>query len=222
MFSAIADRYDLFNSVSSFNRDGYWRRFAVSHTDAGRESLVLDVGAGTGKLVAELVSGCGARAIGVDLCGDMLTKARGVAAEGTAGFAMARAESLPFPDGVFDCAVSGFTLRNVSDLELTLEEMARVLKVGGRMVLLEFTPPARNVTGLTYRAYLATLLPLMGLALSRRRDPYTYLRRSIKEFERPDDLTRRMTGAGIGNIEVHLLTLGTVAVHVGTKRDPVH
>ena len=98
MFSSIADRYDLFNTVSSFNRDRYWRQFAVSQSQVERGSLVLDVGAGTGKLVAELVKEKGATAIGVDLCEDMLSRAKGRVADGISGFALARAENLPFPN----------------------------------------------------------------------------------------------------------------------------
>jgi demethylmenaquinone methyltransferase/2-methoxy-6-polyprenyl-1,4-benzoquinol methylase len=217
MFSSIANRYDLFNTVSSFNRDSYWRRFAVNHTGVGQEALVLDVGVGTGKLVSELVRQRGANAIGVDLCEDMLIRAKDVALDGTAGFAMARAECLPFPDDVFDCAISGFTLRNVSDLRNTLEEMVRVVKVGGRVVCLEFTPPSRSLGGVAYRGYLATLLPLLGCLVSGRRAPYTYLPQSIKEFQSPEELKQTMEEVGLTGVEFYLLTLGTVAVHVGTK-----
>ena len=222
MFSSIADRYDLFNTVSSFNRDSYWRRFAVDHTGVGREALVLDVGVGTGKLVSELVRQRGASAVGVDLCEDMLIRAKDMALDGTAGFAMARAECLPFPDSVFDCAISGFTLRNVSNLRSTLEEMVRVVKTGGRVVCLEFTPPSRTLGGVAYRVYLATLLPLLGCLVSGRRAPYTYLPRSIKEFESPEELKQTMEWVGLADVEFHLLTLGTVAVHIGTKTGQAH
>jgi len=222
MFSSIANRYDLFNTVSSFNRDSYWRRFAVGHTGVGREALVLDVGVGTGKLMSELVRQKGASAIGVDLCEDMLTRAKDVALDGTAGFALARAECLPFPDDIFDCAISGFTLRNVSELRSTLEEMVRVVKAGGRVVCLEFTPPSRGLTGVAYRMYLTTMLPLLGCLVSGRRAPYTYLPRSIKEFQSPEELKHTMEEVGLTDVQFYLLTLGTVAVHVGTNVGQAH
>ena len=217
MFSSIAGRYDFANTVLSFHRDSYWRSFTVSQTGVGPGALVLDVGTGTGKLVSDVVRARGAHGIGVDLCEDMLQKARGNAANGTAGFVLSRAECLPFADGVFDCVISGFTLRNVSDLEKTLQEMTRVVKVGGRVVCLEFTPPARSPLGIGYRMYMATVIPPLGWLLSGRRSPYTYLPRSIKEFKRPDELKQMMEDAGLTDVQMSLLTLKMVAVHVGTK-----
>lgn len=130
LFSSIADRYDLLNTLLSFNRDRYWRRLAASKAELKSGGIALDVATGTGKLALELARGNNTQIIGVDFCQSMLLKAKRL--NGNIELALARAESLPFSDNAFDCATIAFALRNVIDIGKTLQEMVRVVKVGGK------------------------------------------------------------------------------------------
>ena len=178
---------------------------------------MLDVATGTGKLACRLVADNQAKVIGIDFCSDMLCKAKPRMASSGGDLATAMAEFLPFQDSTFDCAIIGFTLRNVTDLEKTLAEMNRVVKKGGRVISLEFSPPPHNLFGAAYRVYLSTLLPLIGRLMSGSDDAYTYLPQSIKDFRCPKELKRIMEGVGLDDVQFYRLTLGVVVVHVGTK-----
>ena len=131
MFSSISGRYDVLNTLLSLNRDEYWREFTSSCTELPSGGLALDVATGTGKLACQLARDNQVEVVGVDFCEDMLAEGKQRTSGAGVRLAVADAESLPFLDNVFDCATIGFTLRNVTDIDRTLSEMTRVVKVGG-------------------------------------------------------------------------------------------
>jgi len=223
MFSSIANRYDLLNTLLSFNRDKYWRQFTVAKTELRNGERVLDIATGTGKLALELSEKLGeeGKVTGIDFCPDMLSNARQKLKK--AGYKnveliQINAESLPFPDSTFDCATIGFGLRNMSDIKQVLQETTRVLREGRRLVCLEFSLPGNQIFRWIYHLYSYTLLPLFGWLISGNRDAYLYLPRSIEAFPSPAQLEEIMETAGLENIEIYPLTLGIVTVHVGTKK----
>jgi demethylmenaquinone methyltransferase/2-methoxy-6-polyprenyl-1,4-benzoquinol methylase len=216
LFSSIADRYDLLDTLLSFNRDKYWRRLAAAKAELKSGGIALDVATGTGKLALELARGNNTRIIGVDFCQGMLLKAK-MRLNGNIELALARAESLPFSDNAFDCATIGFALRNVTDIGKTLQEMIRVVKVGGKVVCLEFSPPQHRLFGRIYRFYLFHLLPFIGGLISKNREAYAYLPQSIVEFSSPEELRQIMEKAGLKGVQIYPLTQGIATVHEGTK-----
>lgn len=217
MFSAIAGRYDLLNTLLSFHRDRYWRSSTVSSLGLRGDETVLDVATGTGKLADELgrqVGGPG-RVVGIDFCREMLYRAK--AKDGSADFVLATADRVPFPDNTFDCATIGFALRNVPDVERMLLEITRVVKSGGKVVCLEFSRPRHRIFRKMHRLYLFVILPLMGRTISGDGEAYLYLPRSIMEFYEPDELHRLMRNAGLKDPHSRPLTCGVVSIHTGTK-----
>lgn len=217
MFSAIADKYDLHNTLLSFNRDKHWRRFAVSKTGVIGGERTLDVATGTGKLARELAEEVGERGevIGIDFCQRMLYKAK--SRKANTELVLATSESLPFPDNTFDCATIGFALRNVADIEKTLQETTRVIKPGGKAVCLEFSLPRHRIFKKIYRFYLFDILPFIGGLISGYKEAYTYLPRSIEEFPEPEELKQTMERVGLKEVQFYPLTWGIVTVHLGTK-----
>lgn len=218
MFSAIAERYDFLNSVLSFSRDKYWRRFTVAALELKGSETVLDVATGTGKLAEEIAARSGT-VVGLDFCRTMLLRAKGVTSN--TELVLATSEQCPFRDNSFDGATIAFALRNVSDIERTIRETTRVVKEGGRVVCLEFSRPRNRVLRRGHRLYLTTALPVIGRLFAGNREAYLYLGRSILEFCEPHELKEIMERAGLGGVTFHPLTLGVVTVHVGLKRPQI-
>jgi demethylmenaquinone methyltransferase/2-methoxy-6-polyprenyl-1,4-benzoquinol methylase len=216
-FSAIAGRYDLLNTLLSFNQDRRWRRSTVSTLELQGSETVLDVATGTGKLAQELGKKVGpsGKVVGIDFCEPMLQKARGWG--GNIHLLLATSESLPFPDSSFDGATIGFALRNVPDIERTLRETTRVMKTGGKVACLEFSRPRHPVVHSLHRFYLLRLLPTIGWLISGDKEAYLYLPRSIMEFPSAEEVKAIMEKAGLVRVHFRFLTWGVVAVHVGTK-----
>jgi demethylmenaquinone methyltransferase/2-methoxy-6-polyprenyl-1,4-benzoquinol methylase len=216
-FTAIADRYDLLNTLLSFNQDRHWRRSTVSTLELKGSDILLDVATGTGKLAQELERGVGAggRVVGIDFCEPMLR--RGQRQTDTVHLLLATSEGLPFPDNSFDGATIGFALRNVPDIEKTLRETTRVIKTGGKVACLEFSRPRHPVMQRLHRFYLLRVLPTIGWLVSGDREAYIYLPRSIMEFPSAEELKAIMEKAGLERVRFCFLTSGVVAVHVGTK-----
>ncbi len=222
IFSSIANNYDFLNSLLSFNRDKYWRRFAVSKVEPGAGGQVLDVATGTGALVLELASKIGreGKVIGVDFSKEMLRRAQGKLAKRRCHnmeLICAKAEALPFPDDTFDCVSIGFALRNVSEVEQTLREMTRVLKIGGKMLCLEFSRPQHKIFRRIYYFYIFHILPFLGQVISRNKEAYAYLPKSIVEFYSPSALKQVMERVGLGNVIAYPLTLGMATTYVAIK-----
>lgn len=221
MFSDIAPRYDLLNHLLSFNIDRGWRRRAIDALawQQAPEGLYLDVCAGTLDVAVELAkrSGFRGRVLGADFVEAMLRrgvgKTVGLPVFGTAADALA----LPLADASCDAAIAAFGVRNLVDLDAGLREVARVVRPGGRFVILEFTTPASAVMRAMYGFYSNRLLPLIGGLISGNRGAYRYLPESIARFPAAPELAERMRGGGFRDVRWELLTFGTVAIHVGVR-----
>ena len=222
MFSAIAPRYDLLNRLLSAGRDRVWRREAIRAAALPAVGRLLDVCTGTADMALEAVRQFPeARIAGVDVSASMLRL--GCAKTARAGLssrirlAVAPAEALPFPDGTFDAATVAFGLRNVADRRLGLAEMRRVLRPGGRAVVLEFTTLPGGLFRAVYLWYFHCVLPAIGGLISGQPSAYAYLPASVAEFPEPEALSGWMCDAGFRDVSYRLLTCGIVAIHVGKK-----
>lgn len=217
MFGAIADRYDLMNRVMTFGRDGRWRHQAAEVAGLSSGRRALDVATGTGDLAFDLAADVApdGEVIGVDFVPEMLALARrkAVGRNLPVRFREADALALPFDADAFDAVSCGFGLRNFDDRQRALDEMARVVRPGGRVVILELTPPRNDLA----RHYMNEVVPRLGQLLAKAREAYTYLPESAEEFPGPDALGRMMQTAGLRNVTYRLLNFGTVALHWGTK-----
>jgi demethylmenaquinone methyltransferase / 2-methoxy-6-polyprenyl-1,4-benzoquinol methylase len=218
MFSRIAGRYDLMNVLMSFGQDGAWRRFVVNKARPKKGGLALDVATGTGK-IAQDTARRGANTVGIDFCPPMMVQGRneGVGASEPVFFAGGDALSLPFADSTFDCATTGFAMRNVTNIEAAFREMVRVVKPGGRIVCLEVGKPRWAITRLFHRLYTRGVMPVMGKLIVGDGDAYSYLPNSMGKFPPPEDLARTMIRAGVRNVRWKQLTFGAVAIHWGEK-----
>jgi demethylmenaquinone methyltransferase / 2-methoxy-6-polyprenyl-1,4-benzoquinol methylase len=211
MFERLAPDYDRLNTLLTFGLDGGWRRAMVRAAGIGPGDRVLDVGAGTGRSLAEVrrAVGPGGLAVGVDFTEAMLRRAAGVRV-------LADAMVLPFPDSVFDAVVSAFALRDVADQRRVLEEMARVVKPGGRVAILEIGRPAwgpaRVGFDLWFRGAVPRLAALFGQGQSHR-----FLVRSVDYLPAPDDLLDMMRSVGLVDVRLRDLSLGTTHVFAGRK-----
>ncbi len=222
MFSAIAPRYDLLNRLLSLGIDRIWRRKAVARTVPSAGGRHLDVATGTADVMLEILrqKGPEARVVGVDLSLEMMRRGREKAARNghsrRTAFVRAPGEALPFRDGAFDSASVAFGIRNVVDRERGLSEMCRVVRPGGRIVVLEFSQPQGRVVGALYGFYFTRVLPRIGGILSRR-SAYAYLPESVLAFPDPPAFREMMRRAGCASVESHPLTLGIATLYVGTR-----
>jgi demethylmenaquinone methyltransferase/2-methoxy-6-polyprenyl-1,4-benzoquinol methylase len=220
MFTAIAPRYDLLNHLLSLNIDRRWRRQAVARLGWERmpDGRYLDLCAGTLDLAATLAGQPGFRGqvLGADFVLPMLVLGRNKAERVRP--VNADALELPFPDRSFDGATVGFGVRNLMDLDAGLREAARVLRPGGRFVILEFTTPKHQPLRGLYFFYFRKLLPLIGRLVSKHRDAYDYLPASVLAFPEPDALAAKLRAAGFDEVQYERLLGGICAIHVGTRR----
>jgi demethylmenaquinone methyltransferase / 2-methoxy-6-polyprenyl-1,4-benzoquinol methylase len=219
MFDRIAGRYDLLNSLMSAGLHHRWRERATEIANPRPGDVVLDVCCGTGDLTLELASRVlpAGHVVGCDFSEPMLDLARTKAeARGTEGvrFEWADALSLPYDAGRFDLATVGFGLRNFADHDRGLREMARVLRPGGKLVVLEVTKPRRPPFSTFYSLWFDRLAPILG-KLSDDPEAYTYLTESLNTFPGPRGLAERMDGAGLEQIRYTVLAGGIVAIHSG-------
>ena len=221
MFSAIAPRYDLLNHLLSLNRDKSWRRRAADllMAGAGTEARYLDACAGTLDLSVEIARrpGFKGQVIASDFSLPMLqagvSKQNGLAIRAACGDALQQ----PFPDASFDGAIVGFGVRNLSSIELGLSEFARLLRPGGRLVILEFTTPAWQPFRGLYLFYFRAILPAIGRLISGHNRAYSYLPQSVLEFPEPPQLAQRLERAGFRDVSWQTYTGGIVAAHVATR-----
>jgi demethylmenaquinone methyltransferase/2-methoxy-6-polyprenyl-1,4-benzoquinol methylase len=217
MFDEIAPVYDRVNTLLSFGADGRWRRAAVRATGVPPGGAVIDVACGTGKLAAELAEQVGpfGRVLAVDLSEGMI--ARGSEAFRDVvqlEFRCADALRLPVPDGQYDAATIAFGLRNLADFEAGFRELRRVVRPGGRVVCLELTTPRPRWWGRAFLAGFGRMAPLAG-RLAGRAAAYRYLRASLDGFPDAEHLARTMRSAGLENVSLRRLGLGSIALHVG-------
>jgi demethylmenaquinone methyltransferase/2-methoxy-6-polyprenyl-1,4-benzoquinol methylase len=222
VFDSVAGNYDLMNDLMSGGLHRLWKRFALAQTGLRPGHRALDVASGTGDLGAGLARQVGKQGLAVltDINREMLSRGRdrlidrGLAAN--VRFVIANAEALPFPDRSFDCVTIGFGLRNVTDKPAALADMRRVLKPGGRLLVLEFSKVAQPLRR-PYDWYSMNVLPLMGKLIAKDADSYRYLAESIRMHPDQDTLKAMMKTAGFGHVDVHNLTAGVVALHAGIK-----
>jgi demethylmenaquinone methyltransferase/2-methoxy-6-polyprenyl-1,4-benzoquinol methylase len=223
LFASIAPRYDLLNSILSFNRHKYWRAFAVRQCGLSHGDAALDVGAGTLDFAIELSRAVGesGRVIAVDFCRPMLeigSEKLGKRGITNVSLIEGNAEQLPVPSDSFRAATTGFVLRNVESVRRTIAEMARAVEPGGRVVCLELAKPKGRVFGPIYNLYFNRALPCIGGIANRRRGPYDYLPASLEDFCSREELAGIMEKEGLGDVRIWDLTGGVVAIHVGTKK----
>ena len=223
VFENVAGKYDLMNDLMSFGVHRLWKRFTLAVAGLRPGQTALDVAGGTGDLTIGLARqvGKGGRVILSDINAAMLLRGRdrildhGIA--GNVDCVVANAEALPFADGAFDCVTIGFGLRNVTDKAAALASMHRVLKVGGQLLVLEFSKPTLPALGKVYDLYSFNVLPALGAVVAHDAPSYRYLAESIRMHPDQETLLAMMRSAGFAHARYHNLSGGIVALHRGFK-----
>ena len=223
VFHSVASKYDVMNDLMSMGIHRLWKRFTIDCSGVRRGQKVLDLAGGTGDLTAKfsrLVGETG-QVVLADINESMLKmgreKLRNLGVIGNVEYVQANAEALPFPDNTFDCITISFGLRNVTDKEKALRSMFRVLKPGGRLLVLEFSKPVIEPLSKAYDAYSFHVLPRIGEIVAKDAGSYRYLAESIRMHPDQDTLKQMMMDVGFENTTYHNLTGGIVALHRGFK-----
>lgn len=223
VFHSVASRYDLMNDLMSGGVHRLWKRFTIEISAVRAGHKVLDIAGGTGDLSYQFAKLVGAegQVILADINASMLNVGRDRLLDrglsGNIQFAQADAQYLPFPDNTFDCITIAFGLRNVTDKDMALRSMLRVLKPGGRLLVLEFSKPQNTLLEKVYDTYSFKVLPFMGKLITNDADSYRYLAESIRMHPDQQTLKQMMQEAGFENTEFHNMTGGIVALHKGIK-----
>jgi len=223
MFDRIAGLYDRMNTVMTAGLHHQWRRRAADLAQLSPGGRALDVATGTGDLALELAARVapGGEVIGLDFAERMLAVARAKAAARSGvrvRFEAGNALALTYPDGEFDAATVAFGARNFSDLDRGIAEMARVVRPGGRVVVLEITTPRRPPLSTFFSLWFDRIVPALGRVVDSQ--AYTYLPSSVRRFPGPDELAAVMAGCGLGEIRYVLTAGGIIALHVGVVPPP--
>ena len=224
MFDAISPRYDLLNYLLSFGRDRSWRRRAVRTLDIDSKDILLDLACGTGDVALTAHRKCDGpgEIIGVDFSEEMLKIAETKFAKQQItipySFVHADVTDLPLEDESVNCISIAFGIRNVVDVPKALSEMMRVLKSGGKLVILEFAPPRGRVFGPLFHWYFKKILPWIGGIISGKKSAYEYLPRSVGEFYTIERLINLMKNAGFEISKVDKYTFGVTVAYLGVKQ----
>lgn len=217
LFTRIAGKYDLMNRLMTMGQDVSWRDEVMRRADIQPGDTLLDLGAGTGDL-ARLAAGFtdSANIVAADFTYEMMRAGR----KSTDKFGWANADALhiPLADASFNAVVSGYLMRNVIDRSLALREQFRVLKAGGKVVILDTTRPKRNLLSPFIWVHLHIIIPLLGTLLTGHSDAYTYLPNSTEEFLSAEELAVKLEEVGFIKVGFHRFMLGTMAIHWGEKR----
>jgi demethylmenaquinone methyltransferase/2-methoxy-6-polyprenyl-1,4-benzoquinol methylase len=224
VFSQIARRYDLMNTVLSFSQHKWWRRFAMRRLSLPEGGRALDVACGTGDWTLALAQavGRGGEVVGIDFCEDMLDVAREKVDRhrdlaDRVRLVHGDAMALPFTDNSFDAATIGFALRNVPDVRRVLSEMTRVVKPGGWVVSLELSKPEWRLWRALYYLYFYRILPWIGALAVGKKAPYAWLPESLTNFPNRIELEQIFREVGLTQVRSYPLTGGVAALHIGRK-----
>lgn len=223
VFHSVAAKYDVMNDLMSAGIHRVWKRFTIELSGVRTGHSVLDLAGGTGDLAAKFskLVGPEGRVVLADINESMLRVGRDKLTDlglvGNIEYAQVNAEYLPFPDNTFDCITIAFGLRNVTDKDTALRSMLRVLKPGGRLLVLEFSKPESELLSKAYDAYSFNLLPKIGKLVANDEESYRYLAESIRMHPDQDTLKSMMEEAGFARCEYHNMTGGIVAIHKGLK-----
>jgi demethylmenaquinone methyltransferase/2-methoxy-6-polyprenyl-1,4-benzoquinol methylase len=222
VFDSVASRYDIMNDLMSAGLHRWWKRFTIEQAGVRRGQTVLDLAGGTGDLAKVFAREAGEQGLVVlaDINANMLREGRrrlidaGIA--GNFSIAQVDAEKLPFADGSFDCITIAFGLRNVTNKHDALRSMLRVLKAGGKVLILEFSKPLDAIKP-AYDFYSFKIIPMLGKLVANDETSYQYLAESIRMHPDQDELLKMMTDAGFERCRYHNLAAGIVALHIGYR-----
>jgi demethylmenaquinone methyltransferase / 2-methoxy-6-polyprenyl-1,4-benzoquinol methylase len=215
MFTRVARHYDFMNRLMTGGQDIRWRKKVIQLAQLDGNARLLDVGAGTGDLAREaLVRFPQAKIVAADFTLEMMRVGQKNEA---LNFTSADALRLPFDDSFFDAVVSGFFMRNVIDLQKSLQEQYRVLKSGGRIVILDATRPTENLLSPLIWLHMHVVIPVLGALLTGAKEAYHYLPETIEAFVTAEELAAHMAAAGFRKINYQRLMFGTIAIHWGEK-----
>jgi demethylmenaquinone methyltransferase/2-methoxy-6-polyprenyl-1,4-benzoquinol methylase len=223
VFHSVAAKYDIMNDLMSFGVHRIWKKYTIEMSGVRTGNRVLDIAGGTGDLTRAFAKRVGpqGQVVLADINESMLKVGRDkLADKGVAGnleVIQANAEVLPFPSDYFDVVTIAFGLRNVTDKDKALAEMQRVLKPGGRLLVLEFSKPKNEILSKAYDLYSFKALPFMGKLVTQDADSYQYLAESIRKHPDQETLKQMMLDAGFARVSYHNLTGGIVAMHRGVK-----
>ena len=223
VFHSVASKYDVMNDMMSLGIHRIWKRITIETSGVRPGHKVLDIAGGTGDLTMQFSKRVGdqGQVVLADINSSMLSVGRNRLLDQGYGsnieFVQANAETLPFPDNYFNCISIAFGLRNVTDKDKALASMARVLKPGGRLLILEFSKPSNPLLSKVYDKYSFTALPMMGKLITNDSESYKYLAESIRMHPDQETLKGMMENAGFVNCRFHNMTGGIVALHTGIK-----
>jgi demethylmenaquinone methyltransferase/2-methoxy-6-polyprenyl-1,4-benzoquinol methylase len=215
LFSTIADRYDLITALLSYGQDARWKKTLVAMANVREGERALDLAAGTGD-IAFAVAARGARTVALDLTHRMLQLARQKSR--AASFITADMTSLPFHGSSFDLVTTGYGLRNVPDLNAAIDEIARVLRPGGRVLSLDFNRPENPMVRAAYLSYLTIVGSTLGWVLHRDPDTYRYIPASIRRYPGAHGVADRLQSRGFTEVRVIPLLFGLMSLHIAVRR----
>jgi demethylmenaquinone methyltransferase/2-methoxy-6-polyprenyl-1,4-benzoquinol methylase len=223
MFAVGAKRYDLLNRILSFGQDISWRKKAIYEAYLPESGLVLDLATGTGDvaIITAMNSSSKVKIIGLDFTKRMLERARDkikrIGLNSRISLAIGTVEETPCLDKTFDCVTIAFGLRNVSDIPSGIKEIKRVLKEGGRVVILEFSKPCKGIISKVAWFYMKNILPTIGGIISGSKASYQYLPDSISSYFKPEEVSSLLSRYGFINVKIKKLNFSTVTIHSAVK-----
>ncbi len=218
MFARIAGRYDLMNRLMTAGQDLHWRRFVIDQARLPANGRLLDIATGTGDIALEGQKQTpGLQAVGGDFTIEMMQAGKRIPDRQMIRWVGADTLALPFPDNYFDAVTSGFLMRNVIDVPKAFREQMRVTKPGGWIVVLESSPPKKNMLRPFILIHLNYVIPILGKIITGESEAYSYLPDSTQQFQSPQSLANIMHHSGLKRVEYSMFMFGTVAIHVGQK-----
>ncbi len=223
VFHSVAAKYDIMNDLMSAGIHRIWKRFTIELSGVRPGHKILDIAGGTGDLAAKFskLVGPEGEVVLADINASMLQVGRDKLTDkgvvGNITYTQANAEALPFPDNIFDCITIAFGLRNVTDKDAALRSMLRILKPGGRLLVLEFSKPRNELLSKAYDTYSFRVLPFMGKLVANDAESYRYLAESIRMHPDQETLKGMMDDAGFARCQYYNMTGGVVAIHKGIK-----